>query len=108
MPLRNDRHRVVVLLTVENYVQARLMELLHGDAVGALGEDLDLVDTFLFRTLGIFPLTFAYLRRRDEAQYLDKSVQCVVLMVMISYWSKGNKGRARLIQTDVLSINDND
>ena len=79
------------------------MELLHGDAVGTLCEDLDLVDTFLIIILGIDPLTLADLRRWDEAQYLDKSAQCV-LLIMISYWSKGNKGRARLIQTDVLSI----
>ena len=79
VPLRNDRHRVVVLLTVENYVQARLMEFLHGDAVGALCEDLDLVDTLLILILSIDPLTLADLWRGDEAQYLDNSTYDFIL-----------------------------
>ena len=63
MPLRNYGHRVVVLLAVENYVQTRLLEFLHRDAVGALCEDLHLVDTFLFIILIIEPLTLADLWR---------------------------------------------
>ena len=63
MPFRNDSHSVIVLLAVENYVQTRLMEFLHRDAVGTLCEHLDLVDSFLFLVLSIEPLTLTNLRR---------------------------------------------
>ena len=63
MPFRNDSHSVIVLLAVENYVQTRLMEFLHRDAVRTLCEHLDLVDSFLFLVLSIEPLTLTNLRR---------------------------------------------
>lgn len=60
-----------MLLSVENHIQASFLELLHGNAIWKLGEDLYLVDSSLFNVFGIGPLAFAHLGRRDEAQDLD-------------------------------------
>ena len=68
--LRDDGHGIVVLLAVEDDVETRLVELLHGDAVGALGEHLHLIDAELIVTLLIRPLALPYLRRRNKAENL--------------------------------------
>lgn len=62
LALRNDRHRVVVVLSVKDHVKARLLELLHGDAVGALSEDLHLVDASVLSFV-VLPVTAAHVRR---------------------------------------------
>ena len=68
--LGNDGHGVVVLLAVENHVESSLVELFHGDLVGALGEDLHLIDAGLLLTLVIGPLTLSHCRRGDKAEDL--------------------------------------
>ena len=60
-----------MFLSVENYVKASLLEFLHADAVGALSEDLDLVDAFsLLLGFLVNPLAFADLGSGDEAEDL--------------------------------------
>lgn len=56
-----------MLLTVENHVQARLVELFYGDLVGALCENLHLVDAALLRAFFISPLALSHDRSRDKA-----------------------------------------
>lgn len=68
---RNDRHSVVMLLAVEDKIKACLVELVHRDAVGALGEDFDLVVTSLLFSVRICPLIRANLRRGDKTEDLD-------------------------------------
>lgn len=72
MALGDDCHCVVVVLAVENHVETRLLELLHGNAVGALGEDLHLVDTSVLLTFFIFPFALSDGWGRDEAKDLDE------------------------------------
>lgn len=66
----DDRHCVVVVLSVEDDVEARLLELLHRDAVGALSEDLHLVDASVV-SVRVFPLALSHGGCRDEAENLN-------------------------------------
>lgn len=78
LTLRDDRHCVVVVLAVENHVETRLLELLHRDAVGALSEDLHLVDTRVLVALLILPFALSHGGGRDEAKDLDRKTKIVI------------------------------
>ena len=68
--LAHNRHCVVVLLPVEDDIQASLVEFTHRNAIWAFCKDLDLVDSSVLFFILVSPLALADLRRGDEAQNL--------------------------------------
>ena len=68
--LAHNRHCIVVLLPVEDHIEASLVEFAHRNAIRAFCEDLNLVDSSVFFFILVSPLALADLRRRDEAQDL--------------------------------------
>ena len=62
-----------MLLAVEDEVETRLMELVHGDAVRAFSKDFDLVVASLLLTIGIGPLIGAHLGRGEQTEDLHRN-----------------------------------
>ena len=58
---RHDGHSVIVLLAIEDQVETSLVELVHADAVRALGKDLDLVISSVLLIILVRPFVGANL-----------------------------------------------